>query len=582
MVDLSPTDDLRRATIMMVDDEPTTIDVIEMFLHGEGYENFISVTDSREAVDTLAREIPDLLMLDLMMPEVGGLEILEAMRQDAALREIPVLILTSATDPEIKLQALELGASDFLAKPVDRSELALRVRNTLAAKAHRDRLTYYDALTGLPNRRLFLDRLRQGLEASTSGDELALLQVGLDRFRQVNDTLGQGFGDALLTQVASRLEKTLVGESAPGGASSGDLVCRAGGDEFLVMLGGHGAGVRSPRLARSLLSSMGEPFQLDGRDIFLSCSIGIALHPNDASDVESLVTNAGAAMTHAKQGGGNQLEFYDASLNAESGERLKIETELRKALEQNELVLYYQPKVSIRTGRIVGCEALMRWIHPELGFVPPDRFIPIAEETGQITALGEWALRQACAQSRAWMEAGYPRIRIAVNVSSRQFRPEQLQHTIRSALTESGIEGQALAIELTEGAIMTNPNETAEMLLELKEMGLRVSIDDFGTGYSSLSYLKRFPIDELKIDKSFVQGVPEDHDDAAIVSAIIRMAHALGLKVVAEGVETDTHLAFLRGLGCDQYQGYYCSPALSPEDWREKFPPPKKKGADPS
>jgi diguanylate cyclase (GGDEF)-like protein len=563
-------DDPRSSTIMMVDDEPTTVDVIEMFLEAEGYDHFVAVTDSRLALETIARELPDILLLDLMMPHVGGLEILGALREDEALQQIPVIILTSSTEPEVKLQALELGANDLLAKPVERSELALRVRNTLAAKAYQDRLAYYDVLTGLPNRRLFRERMEPALRrAHRDESDLAVLHVGLDRFRQINDTLGQASGDAVLKGVAERLEKraAISQEEAIPGESYRATPYRVGGDEFTLLLTGSNAVEAAPRIGRQLLSVMADPFSLKDQDLFASCSIGIAIHPNDGEDVDTLLANAGVAMSHAKQRGGNRFEYYDESLNARSLERLSLENDLRRALARGEISLHYQPKLEIGSGRVVGAEALMRWTHPEHGLVPPDRFIPIAEEAGLINSLGEWALGEASRQSRAWEDAGIHDIRISVNVSSRQFRPGRLLETIGAALAESGVGGQALAIELTESVIMENPQETAEMLWALKEMGLSVSIDDFGTGYSSLAYLKRFPIDELKIDRSFVQGIPEDADDAAIVTAIIAMAHSLGQRVVAEGVETQAQLEFLNTLGCDEYQGYLCSKPAPADEW---------------
>lgn len=565
-------DEARAATIMMVDDEPTTIDVLEMFLEGEGYENLIRLSDSTRALALLAERRPDVLLLDLMMPEVGGLEILRAMREDELLRRTPVLILTSSTDPATKLQALEFGATDFLAKPVDPSELALRLRNTLAAKAYQDRLAYYDALTGLPNRQLFTERLE--LAARRFGEtraECAVLHIDLDRFRQINDTLGHGAGDALLSAVAQRLEKGLDPPLVQTRTSRPVemTLARVGGDEFAILIGAKvgSAAAEASRLARSTLETLTDEFHVEGRDLFLSGSIGIALFPGDGPDAAALLAHAGVAMSHAKHAGGNQYRFYDRSLNAESLERLSLESQLRKALERDEMRLFYQPKVDVRSGRIVGAEALMRWQHPELGFVPPGRFIPIAEETGLIVALGEWALRTASRQCGAWRRAGFGPLRVAVNASSRQFRLGHLVGTIGELIREGDFDPQQLILELTEGAVMENPAEASEMLREIKAMGPLISIDDFGTGYSSMSYLKRFPIDELKIDRSFIQGVSAGTDDAAITTAIVRLAQGLGLRVVAEGVETREQLAFLRGICCDEYQGFLRSPAIPAQDW---------------
>ncbi len=555
-----------RSMIMMVDDEPTTVDVIEMFLQAEGYERFVAVTDSRDAIETMERESPDVLLLDLMMPYVSGLEILTAMRERPALAQIPVVILTSSTDSDIKLQALELGATDFLAKPVDPSELVLRVRNTLAAKTYRDRLTYYDRLTGLPNRQLLIGRIEAALAKVSPW--LALLRIGVDRFRQINDTLGQGQGDALLGALADRIAKSLELEELAGSGANATLA-RLGGDEFALLLPAADAR-QAEGLATMLLERLADPFVIDGRDLFASCSIGIATSGPEPKAHGDLIDEAGVAMSHAKQSGGNALQIYDESLNSQALARLTLENELRRALERDELALFYQPKVDVVSGRVVGAEALMRWTHPELGNVRPDQFIPIAEETGLIHELGSWALLEASRQTRRWRDAGFPPIRIAVNVSSHQIRSASLGEAIHRALDTTDLDGSCLTLELTEGVIMKDPETTAEVLTLFKQIGMEISIDDFGTGYSSLSYLRRFPIDELKIDRSFVMSLDDgaaESDDGAIISAILSLAKSLGLKVVAEGVETEQQLQFLRERGCDVYQGYLCSPPLPASEW---------------
>jgi diguanylate cyclase (GGDEF)-like protein len=518
----------------------------------------------------IAETCPDVVLLDLMMPEVGGLDILRAMREDDELRRIPVVILTSSTDADTKLQALELGANDFLAKPVDPSELALRLQNTLAAKAYQDRLTYYDGLTGLPNKRLFSERLGRTLERCRGvSDRCAVIHLALDRLRQINDTLGHTVGDTLLNAVADRLEKCAHPESHEARPVERDerQLARISGGEFMLLVEGADAVENASRTARRILSEMAEPFCIDGEELFTSCSVGVSLFPDDGSDVETLLTNAGIAMSHAKRSGGNDFEFYNESLNARSVERLNLENHLRRAVDREELMLYYQPKVDLQTGEIVGAEALARWQDPELGFVSPGRFIPIAEEIGLIERLGEWALRAACQQGRAWQEAGMRPIPISVNVSGRQFRTGDLLQTVRNALAQSELSGEWLTLELTEGVIMDNPQRTSEILHAIRRLGPTISVDDFGTGYSSLSYLKRFPLDELKIDRSFVQGVPYDPDDAALVTAMIFVARSLGLKVVAEGVETEEQLAFLTERGCEQYQGFLCSKPVPADEW---------------
>lgn len=557
--------------IMIVDDEPTTIEILEMFLQGEGYQRFVKTTDSRNAVALARTENPDVLLLDVMMSEVGGLDVLRAIRRDEGLQHLPVIILTSSTEPATKLQALELGATDLLAKPVDPSELALRLKNTLTAKVYQDRLAYYDRLTGLPNRRLFMDRLARTLRRAKSRSiDCALLHLDLDRFKQINDALGHSVGDALLQAVAARLEQSIRPTDFLGVPGIPDIdrpFSRVGGDEFSVLLPGVGAFERAARVARRILAMLSEPFHVDGQDLFVTSSIGVALFPADGEDIETLLANANIAMSHAKKQGRNGFQFYDRSLNSESAERLGLENQLRRAIDRKEIMLHYQPKVDVKSGRIIGAEALMRWEHPELGRVEPDRFIPIAEEAGLITSLGEWALRTACQQNRAWQDAGLPPISIAVNVSAKQFQNVGFVDTIRRALEESRMDPKFLVLELTESMIMDDPAQTARMLEAIKAMGARTSIDDFGTGYSSLSTLKRFPIDELKIDRSFVKNIPQDADDVAIVNAVILMGHTLGLTVVAEGVETAEQLAFLEGHRCDTYQGYLRSRPFPAEDF---------------
>ncbi len=556
---------LSDALIMLVDDEPTTTDIVQMYLEDAGYHRFVTTSDSVDALGLAQKAHPDVLLLDLMMPEVSGFDILGAMRADEELAHIPVIVLTSSTDAETKLRALELGATDFLAKPVDSSELVLRLRNTLSAKAYQDRLAYYDNVTGLPNRRLFMQRLERSLErAKQSGKRALILHIGLDRFKQINDTLGHTTGDVLLKMVGRRIEQcvrttdVITRSSSTRGSSSGTL-SRIGGDEFtILLLDIEGTDAVTP-MVRRLLDSLGDPFRLQGEDLFLTASIGIVVSPDDGEDVETLLKHAGIAMSHAKQRGRNTYQFYSESLNAQSMRRLSLENALRKALENEELVLHYQPQVDA-AHRVTGAEALLRWNHPELGMIAPGEFIPIAEDTGLIVPIGDWVLQAACAQAHAWESAGLGRLRMSVNVSSRQFQDSRLLvESIRAAIERSGLSGESLVVELTESLLMVRPEKNVGALEAMKEMGLKLSIDDFGTGYSSLSYLKRFPLDELKVDQSFVRDVPADTDGAAIVSAIIAMAHSLDLTVVAEGVETAAQLDFLKSRSCDEYQGYLFS-----------------------
>jgi len=561
---------LKHATIMMVDDEPIMMDLVQTFLEDAGYSNFVTTDRSTEAMGLIARERPDVVLLDLMMPEVSGFDILQSMRSDRAFEHVPVIVLTSSNDAETKLKVLELGATDFLAKPVDPSELSLRLRNTLAAKAYQDHLTYYDALTELPNRRMLLDRLSSVFaDARRHRKAAAMLHIDLDRFKEINDTLGPREGDGVLKVVAQRLEQYVRSSDAItslGREVSWRNPSRLGGDEFVVLLPQIHRVEDAARAARRILALMEKPFLVGGEEVFVTLSIGIAVFPNDGDETDTLVKHAGIATRYAKQQGRSTYRFYSNEINAKSLGRLKLENDLRRALINNELLLYYQPKVDTRTGRVTGVEALLRWSHPEFGMVPPEKFIPLAEETGLIVPMGEWVLKEACRQTRAWQSAGLDKLTVAVNVSSLQFRQRELGSAIQGALEGSGLDPRHLTLELTETMIMENVKRSTDTLHRMKEMGLKLSIDDFGTGYSSLSYLKRFPLDELKIDRSFISDLDTDADDAAIVTAIIAMGHSLGLSIVAEGVETEPQLAFLKQRDCEGYQGYLFSKPVAADN----------------
>lgn len=561
---------LRSSTIVMVDDEPTTLEVLEALLEEEGYCNIFPTTDSTRALALIEARNPDVVLLDLVMPEVDGFEILAALRASAAFAHTPVIVLTSATDPATKLQALEHGATDFLAKPVDPSELALRLRNTLAAKAFQDRLARYDALTGLPNRTFFLELLARLLDRTDAdSSRCAVLHIDIDRFKQINDALGPPAGDSVLKMVAERLEACLRSSDligVPGLSETGEPLSRLGGDEFSLLLPDIGSADRAERVARRVQAELAKPINLRDQQVFVTASIGIAIFPDDGRDVERLVQSADTAVCHAKRGGAAGCQFYSPPLNSQSRERLSLENDLRRALERGELSLQYQPKIDLRTGRLVGAEALMRWQHPRHGWISPVRFIPLAEDAGLITLLGEWALRESALQAAAWQSAEFGPLRVSVNVSPLQFRPG-LRELVLRAVEDASLEPDRLVIEITEGMIMHNADHAGRLLSELKDQGLKVSIDDFGTGYSSLERLKRLPLDEVKIDHSFVKGVPSDSDDAAIVTAIVALAHSLDLTVVAEGIETEAQLDFLYECGCEEYQGFLCSPAIPASEW---------------
>lgn len=416
-------------------------------------------------------------------------------------------------------------------------------------------LAYFDPLTGLPNRVLLNERMQQSMaEASRVERLVAILYLDLDRFKYVNDTLGHEVGDALIKMVAERLSSLL----RPGG----DTVSHYGGDEFTIVLANVAHVDDVTRVAQKIVDSFTQPFTLAHRDLYITASIGITLYPLDDSSIENLFKNADAAMYHAKERGRNTFQFYTAEMNIRAARRFAVETALRHALERGELSLHYQPQVDLKTGSLYGMEALLRWHSAEFGSVSPVEFIPLAEESGLIQSIGEWVLRSACAQTRAWQKAGFADLRIAVNLSARQFRQENLVQLIRQTLLDTELEAKFLDIEITESMLMHDMDRTVATLMELSALGAALSVDDFGTGYSSLSYLKRFPIDVLKIDRSFVNDITGAPNDAAIATAIIAMAHSLGIKVVAEGVETKIQMEFLQQHHCDGMQGYFFSKPL--------------------
>ncbi len=551
---------------MMIDDEPITLEIIQMFLEDAGYERFILTSDPREAIETLERERPDIVLLDLMMPDVSGFDILEYVRGHERFEHLPVVVLTSSTDAPTKLKALEMGATDFLAKPVDESELVLRVRNTLAAKAYQDRLAYFDRLTGLPNRHMLLDRLDWAMKhAQRYGQTGALLLMDVNRFRAVNQALGPARGDELLRAIAARLEDTsrasdvvaLLSESQ---GSAG--LSRLGGDEFTLMLLGQLTPESIARVAKRVLEAMTAPFQLDGQELFVTVNIGITTFPADGEHIDSILHNASIALRsmHPEQTNPHgAFRFYSSELNAQALSRLDVETDLRHAVERREFEVYYQPKYDVATETIVGAECLLRWQHAERGFVSPLEFIPIAEETGLIVELGAFVLDDACRQLAEWSARGHDIGNLAINVSAHQFRHPGFVDTVRDTLVRHSIPGGRITLELTESLLMTHADQVAARLEELRGIDVQLSIDDFGTGYSSLSYLRTLPIDELKIDRAFLSDVETDKDSAAIVRAIIALAHSLDLTVVAEGIETIGQLAFLRAHACESGQGFFFS-----------------------
>ncbi|MCP4205417.1 MAG: EAL domain-containing protein [bacterium] len=691
------TRDLRQqqSRVLVVDDEEVMRMVARESLEQAGFE-VVEAESGIDAIDSFAETRPDIVLLDVKMPYMDGFAACRELRSSPMGRHTPILMMTGRDDVESVKRSYQVGATDFVAKPVNWLILAHRIDYMLKAnrageelrksrgrlanaqriarlgywewkiddnrlicsgEMHRilgerpgsltgtledltsrvhseDRafvagyfkdllsfgepqdieyrlvssdgseryveqqteiadqdggralvvtatvrdvterksaeekikfLAYYDGLTGLPNRRSFLKRLSLStVDHSETDRSGAVLFLGLDRFGRVNETFGHSAGDKLLRMVAKRLLRHLRSSGAvgrDGKARMGDFVARFGGDEYTILLSDLKTAQDAATAGKRVLEMFSRPFQLEDQEIFVGASLGIAVFPNDSNDAEALVGMADSAMHHAKERRGNVCRFYDESMNASALERMKLESGLNMALENGELELYYQPQVELVSGQVMGIEALLRWNHPEFGLLGPDKFLDIAEETNLIAPIGEWVLRTACRQAREWQMECFPPLRVAVNLSSRQLLQPDLMERVGAILEETGMPAELLDLELTEGALMQGYEEATECMWRLKSLGVRLSVDDFGTGYSSLSRLARFPLDSLKIDRSFLKGVPGETDMEGIVSAIVAMADSLGLEVIAEGVEQETQIDFLLSHGCTRCQGFlFCEP----------------------
>ena len=447
---------------------------------------------------------------------------------------------------ERKLPDLPTGCTDQVGTLMTDALLTIKKLEELI-----EHVSSYDNLTGLPNRTLFQNRLQQALSQSPFKDKpLTVILVGLDGFKNINSTLGHSGGDLLLKQATQRLSNCL-GET--------DILSRFGGDEFAIIQTQLTSSDSAIALSKEILNTLSKPFLLKGQQVYISASIGISLYPFDNTNVNQLLQNADNALYQAKQKGRNNYQFYSAQMNAKLQERLNLERELHKALKRGELLLHYQPRVDLHSGRMIAVEALLRWQSPTLGFVSPAKFIPIAEENGLIVPIGEWVLRHACTQNQIWQMSGLPPVRMAVNLSARQFEQQNLVELVTEVLEETGLEANYLELEITESLVMDDVQQSIAILKQLHERGIALALDDFGTGYSSLNYLKRFPIDTLKIDQSFVRHITSDPNDAAVIRAIIALGSTLQLNITAEGVETQEQLDYLMVHRCDEVQGYYFS-----------------------
>jgi len=547
----------------------------------------IEAKDGLEAIDLFVKERPDLVFLDVEMPGMTGLEACQRIRKLPQGESIPIMIVTGSDDRQSIDQGFEAGATQYKTKPVNWSLLGRDVQYMLRAsnafnslKRQEDRLrylAYYDPLTSLPNRRSFNEQLNRILKRSQRHKtSSALMFIDLDHFKRINDSIGHARGDSLLVEIAKRLTAELREDDAinyftDNSAEDDDTnqssteIARLGGDEFTVVLSDVSDLVDIERVAKRILDSLSQPIALQSHNPVVTPSIGIALYPQDGADPDTLIRNADTAMYVAKAEGRACFRFYDEEMNAQAVEQLKMEEELRNAMRNHELELRYQPQVDTFTGKVVSMEALVRWKHPTRGMISPSEFIPVAESTGLIIELGEWVMSEVARNCMYWDTLGLDDFRVCVNISPLQFNQHHLPEWIGDFLDRSGLQANRLELELTESAIMTDAETNIAKLKALKSLGVDLAVDDFGTGYSSLSYLKRFPINTLKIDQSFVADL-DTPDGAAIVDAIMALAKTLGLRVIAEGIENEKHMAYLARKGCELLQGFYFARPLYPED----------------
>jgi len=554
---MSARSEISNAEILIVDDKSMDTDVLLRLLGSDNHKVRLAC-DNDAALQAIETAAPDLILLNANACDSNGLDLCRSLKGRAEYAGIPVVFLSPTDDLQTKIAAFELGCVDFVVRPFAVEEFRARIQFQLKQKRERDLLGFragHDPLTGLPNRNLLIDRLHQAVTyAERYERRVAVAYIDLDKFKFINDTLGHGAGDKLLVEVARRL-LACVRES--------DTVARLGGDEFVIVLYDQATEDITMHAMQRILQSIAEPIAIDETEVRTSCSIGFSFFPQDGGDVHTLLKNADAAMYRAKELGRNNFQFFTEELTERINRRVELEKELRGALDRDEFVLYYQPRVDLRSGKVVGVEALIRWQHPRLGAVEPLRFIALAEEIGMMPRVGHWVMRTACAQQRKWQSEKVAALPVSINISSAHFMQMDFVDQVKSVLQETGIEAQYLELEISESMSMQDPLATIRVLRELKKLGVHLVVDDFGTGYTNLNFLKQFPLDNIKLDQSFVCDIGHNPEDLAISDAVIAMAHSLHLRVTAEGVESASQLALLADRGCDEFQGNYFSGAIA-------------------
>ena len=579
IVEIAKSQELRMTKILVIEDDESVRENLVELLSEEQFET-MGAENGLTGVELARQNSPDLILCDVMMPKLDGLGVLKQLRSNAHTARIPFIFLTAKTAKEDWRTGMELGADDYLIKPCTKDELLKAIATRLEKQAtlltpytkalqqaarELHHLVHYDRLTNLPNRLLLRSQFQQVFHLQTATENIdrqliPVLCLGLDRFHRINDVLGIDCGDSVLLTVVERLKNCL---------SDGDTLSRLEGDLFTIILPNTHQRQSIIQQAQTLLDAISQPFTIEGQQLYLTASIGIACYPQNGKTIELLLQAALRGMSQAKQHGGNQYQFYAPALHIGSIDRLNLESSLRYALERDEFKVYYQPLVNLTNGMIVGVEALLRWQHPERGVIPPNKFLPLAEETGLIVSIDEWVLQTACQQVKVCQALGYADLRLAVNISGRHLMQQSLRKTLIDLSMNLGFDLRYLELELTESVVIQKPEFALRTLTALKGLGVRIALDDFGTGYSSLGYLKSFPFDSLKIDKCFIDNLMVDETNKGLTKAIIEMAHHLKLKTIAEGVEQGNELYILCQQSCDEMQGYLFSPPLPAKEFRE-------------
>ena len=559
----NPQKEEERPIVVLADDDPSIRLMVRHVLESENYE-IVEAEDGLDAIKAVEKQHPALVLLDAVMPGLDGFTTCQQLKERGHV-DVPVIMLTGLDDDASVERAYEVGAIDYITKPIKWAVLKHRVRSivkSVMAERKVQRLEYRDTLTQLPNRLLFVDRLEQAIvRAERHRESIALMVVDIDDFKLVNDSFGHEAGDKLIKAVGDLLSKSM---------RRADTVARLGGDEFAIVIENIGGEDDAISIADNVTTILKHNVRLDNQETFTSASVGIAMFPDDGADASTLLKNADTAMFRAKEQGRRCFQFYKAEMSVNAMERLELENSIRLALENNELVIHYQPTIDIHNNEISGVEALLRWQHPEKGMINPNDFLPVAIESGLIVPIGEWVIKTVCHQLRVWKDAGMENQNISINLTAKQFKDQDLVTVFKMAMDEHKIEASELTIEVTEKTLISSEGEIEEALVKLHDMGMTISVDDFGIGFASLTNLKDLPIDVVKIDDVFIAGVPDNEQDVAVVTAIAGLTRGLKLKLLAEGIENERQLNTLKGLGCQYAQGFYWSKAL-PADQYEQF-----------